>query len=312
MRKLVVSEFLQDEYLDLLMARFEVVYDPDMYADRPRLLEQVADAQAIFIRNRTRIDDELIAAARKMQVVGRLGVGLDNIDMGACAKAGIRVIPAVGANAVSVAEYVIGAMLVLMRGVYGMTPSMVVGEWPRQGHAFGRELLGKTLGLVGLGSIARHVAARASSFEMRIVACDPYISEQDPVWQNIERMELGQLLSNADVITVHTPLNEQTRNLIDATALDRMKPTAILINTSRGGTVDEVALARALRNGVIGGAALDVFASEPLGPDPASTFADVPNLLLTPHVAGNTHESVDRVARMIVTEVLKVLEEGRP
>jgi (S)-sulfolactate dehydrogenase len=307
MRKLVVSEFLQEEYLDLLRAGFDVEYDPDLYSDRPTLLEHVADAEAILIRNRTRIDAELIAAATQMRVVGRLGVGLDNIDMEACAEASLEVIPAVGANAVSVAEYVMGAMLVLMRGVYGMTGSMVAGEWPRQGHAFGREVLGKVLGLVGFGSIARHVGARARSFEMRIVAYDPYLPETDPGWLAAERMELRELLGCADVVSIHTPLNEQTRNLIDGATLQLMKPNAILINTSRGGIVDEIALADALRTGVIGGAALDVFASEPLGPGPASNFAGLANVLLTPHVAGNTVESVDRVARKVVTEVLEAL-----
>ena len=307
MRKLVVSEFLQDEYLDLLRARFEVEYDPDLYSDRPRLLDQIADAEAIFIRNRTRIDAEFVAAAKEMRVVGRLGVGLDNIDMDVCAAAGIEVIPAVGANAVSVAEYVMGAMLVLMRGVFGMTGSMVAGEWPRQGHAFGREAMGKVLGLVGFGSIARHVATRARSFEMRIVAYDPILPASDPAWLTAEPMELRELLGLADVVSIHTPLNEQTRNLIDSATLGLMKPTAILINTSRGGVIDEVALADALRSGVIGGAALDVFSSEPLGPDPASNFAGLANLLLTPHVAGNTIESVDRVARIIVSEVLAAL-----
>jgi (S)-sulfolactate dehydrogenase len=307
MRKIVVSEYLQDEFIDLLRAQFEVVYDPDMYWDRPRLLVEVAGSEAIFIRNRTRIDAEFLASATGIRVVGRLGVGLDNIDMGACSDKGVEVIPAVGANAVSVAEYVMGATLVLIRGVYGMTGSMVAGEWPRQGHAFGREASGKTLGLLGYGSIARHVASRARAFDMRIVAFDPYLPESDPAWLTAERMELHQLLESADVVSVHTPLNDETRNLIDGDTLRLMKPTAIVINTSRGGTVDESALADALRNGVIAGAALDVFASEPLGPEPASNFAGVPNLLLTPHVAGNTVESVDRVAMKVVTEVLQNL-----
>jgi (S)-sulfolactate dehydrogenase len=307
MSKLVVSEYLPDGFLDVLRQEHDVVYDPDLHADRPRLLEKVTDAAAIFIRNRTRIDEELIAASRSMRVVGRLGVGLDNIDMDACARAGLRVIPAVGANAVSVAEYVLGAMLVLTRGVFGMTESMVAGEWPRQGHAFGHETMGLTLGLVGLGTIAREVAARATSFGMRIVAHDPFLPETDPVWQSSTPLSLEELLTVADVISLHVPLDAGTRNLIDARSLALMKPSAVLINTSRGGTVDEAAVAEALRNGALAGAALDVFASEPLGPEPASTFAGVPNLLLTPHVAGNTHESVDRVARKVVTEVLEAL-----
>lgn len=307
MRRIVVSEYLQEQFLARLRDDFDVAYDPDLYADRPRLLERVADAEAIFIRNRTRIDPEFLAAAKKMKVVGRLGVGLDNIDMEACAGAGVLVVPAVGANAASVAEYVIGAMLVLTRGVFGMTPSMVAGQWPRQGHAFGRELMGKTLGLVGYGSVARHVATRAAAFEMRIVAYDPYLPDDDPAWQSAQRADLDELLARSDVVSLHTPFNTETRNLIDSSALGKMKRGSILINTSRGGIVDEVALATALRDGVIGGAALDVFAFEPLGPDPAATFAGLENLMLTPHVAGNTHESVDRVAEMITNAVLEVL-----
>ncbi|MDH3262271.1 MAG: hydroxyacid dehydrogenase [Acidimicrobiia bacterium] len=307
MRQILVSEYLPEEHLSRLRVGFEVVYDPDLYADRPRLLEKVADAVAIFTRNRTQIDAELLAAGRKLKVVGRLGVGLDNIDMEACSVAGVVVVPAVGGNAVSVAEYVIGAMLMLVRGVFTMTGSMIAGEWPRQGHAFGRELKGMTLGLVGFGSIARQVAARAAAFEMRIVAHDPFIPSDSPAWQAVERVELDELLAEADVVSLHTPLTEQTANLIDWSALEKMRSSALLINTSRGGTVDEAALAGALRNGIIGGAALDVFASEPLRSEGAATFTGLTNLILTPHIAGNTYESVDRVARMIVAAVLEVL-----
>jgi (S)-sulfolactate dehydrogenase len=305
--KVVVSEFLPEPHLERLRQSFEVVYDPDLYADRSRLLAEIGEAAAVLIRNRTRIDQELLDAAPGLRVVGRLGVGLDNIDLDGCVGAGVTVIPAVGANAVSVAEYVIGAMLVLVRGVYDMTPSMVAGEWPRQGHAFGHELSGKTLGLVGLGSIARQVAMRAVVFEMRIVAFDPFLPDGDTAWGTVGKVNLETLLSTSDVVSLHVPLGEGTRNLIDAAALALMRPTAVLVNTSRGGIVDETALAAALRHGSIAGAALDVFATEPLGPKPAATFAGVPNLLLTPHLAGNTEEAVDRVASMIVAAVEEAL-----
>jgi (S)-sulfolactate dehydrogenase len=305
--KVVVSEFLPEPHLERLRQSFEVVYDPDLYADRSRLLAEIGEAAAVLIRNRTRIDQELLDAAPGLRVVGRLGVGLDNIDLDGCVGAGVTVIPAVGANAVSVAEYVIGAMLVLVRGVYDMTPSMVAGEWPRQGHAFGHELSGKTLGLVGLGSIARQVAMRAVVFGMRIVAFDPFLPDGDTAWGTVGKVNLETLLSTSDVVSLHVPLGEGTRNLIDAAALALMRPTAVLVNTSRGGIVDETALAAALRHGSIAGAALDVFATEPLGPKPAATFAGVPNLLLTPHLAGNTEEAVDRVASMIVAAVEEAL-----
>lgn len=307
MTKVVVSEFLPAPHLERLRQSFEVVYDPDLYADRARLLTETKDAAAVFIRNRTRIDQELLDSAPGLRVVGRLGVGLDNIDLERCDEAGVTVIPAVGANAVSVAEYVIGAMLVLLRRVYDMTPSMVAGEWPRQGHAFGHEILGKTLGLVGLGSIARQVAVRAAAFGMGIIAFDPFLPDDDTTWATVGKVDLETLLATSDVVSLHVPLGEGTRNLIDAAALALMKPTAVLVNTSRGGIVDETALAAALRRGSIAGAALDVFSTEPLGPEPAATFADVPNLLLTPHLAGNTEEAVDRVASMIVAAVEEAL-----
>ena len=307
MTKVVVSEFLPEPHLERLRHRFEVVYDPDLYADRTRLLAEMGDAAAVFIRNRTGIDQELLDSAPGLRVVGRLGVGLDNIDLDGCAGAGVTVLPAVGANAVSVAEYVIGAMLVLVRGVYDMTPSMVAGEWPRQGHASGHELLGKTLGLVGLGSIARQVATRAAAFGMGILAFDPFLPDDDAAWGTVGKVELETLLSTSDVVSLHVPLGEGTRDLIDAAALASMKPTAVLVNTSRGGIVDETALAAALRRGSIAGAALDVFSTEPLGPEPAATFAGVPNLLLTPHLAGNTEEAVHRVASMIVAAVEEAL-----
>jgi (S)-sulfolactate dehydrogenase len=304
---ILVSEYLPDEYVELLRTRHEVMYDPDLCTDRGRLLDKMASVEAIFIRNRTRIDGELIAAGPDLKVVGRLGVGLDNIDMSVCEQSGVRVISAVGANAVSVAEYVIGAMLVLVRGVYGMSPSMVAGEWPRQGHAFGFELMGKTIGLVGFGSIAREVATRAAALGMEVTAHDPFLSDDDPVWRTVRSADMETLLTSADVISLHVPLTDETRNLIDSGVLGQMRPTAVLINTSRGGMVDETALAEALLEGRLGGAALDVFAAEPLGPEPAAVFAGIPNLLLTPHVAGNTRESVDRVARMIVEKVLEEL-----
>ncbi len=306
MRRIVVSEFLPEENLARLRDGHEVIYDPDLYGDRSDLIEAVATAAAILVRNRTRIDLGLVTAAPELRVVGRLGVGLDNIDMEACSRAGVTVIPAIGANAVSVAEYVMGAILLLSRGIFGMTESMVAGEWPRQGHAFGRELKGKNLGLIGYGAIAREVASRALAFGMNIVAYDPLLSEDDS-WGAVGQVELDELLLAADVISLHVPLSEGTTNLIGVAELEMMRPGALLINTSRGGIVDEPALANALRDGRIAGAAVDVFAVEPLGPEAAALFVGLENVILTPHVAGNTEESVDRVAGLITEAVLDLL-----
>lgn len=309
MKRILVSEYLPDEHVARLAEQHDVVYDPDLWSDRPTLLNQGTETVAILVRNRTRIDQELLSAAPQLQVVGRMGVGLDNIDMPACAAAGVTVIPAIGANSVSVAEYVMTTMLVLVRQVVTMTESIVAGDWPPRPRAYGRELMGKTLGLVGYGTIARYVAARASAFGMTILAYDPYVDEHDPAWDRAERSELPRLLTEADIVSLHTPLTPDTRNLINAAAFERMKPTAILINTSRSEVVDEDALLDALREGVIGGAAIDVFPTEPLPREEAAKYAGLDNLILTPHLAGNTAESVDRVARMTVDAVLAQLED---
>jgi (S)-sulfolactate dehydrogenase len=251
----VVPEFLPESHLELLRRQVDVIYDPDLYADGSRLLEALKGASAILIRNRTRVDEALLGACPTLRVVGRLGVGLDNIDIEAAQRAEVDIYPAHGGNAVSVAEYVVGAMLILKRGVFSMTPSMLEGNWPRQGHAFGHELNGKTLGLVGFGTIAREVATRARAFNMRVLASDPYLPADHDVWSTtgVEKVELAELLSNAHVLSIHVPGEDKTHHLIDAPSLARMRPDAVLINTSRGGIVDEEALASALSKEQIAG-----------------------------------------------------------
>jgi (S)-sulfolactate dehydrogenase len=303
----VVPEYLPAKNLETLAEWVEVVYDPDLHADREELLAAVAAASAVLIRNRTIIDVAFLQSSPTLRVVGRLGVGLDNLDVTALERAGVELVVAHGGNAVSVAEYVIAVMLVCQRGVFGMTRSMLAGQWPRQGHAFGRELKGKTLGLVGFGSIAREVAKRAAGLEMQILAHDPYLSYDEDVWGSVQRVAFDELLARSDVVSLHVPLNEQTRGLIDAPALAAMRADATLINTSRGGIVDERALAAALRSGTIGSAALDVFSIEPLGPEAGAVFEGLDNIVLTPHLAGNAVEAVDRIAGSIVEAVLDVL-----
>jgi (S)-sulfolactate dehydrogenase len=306
----LVPEYLPARNLATLAERAAVVYDPDLHSERGRLLEAVTEASAILIRNRTIIDSAFLQSAPALRVVGRLGVGLDNVDVAALERAGVELVVAHGGNAVSVAEYVIAAMLVSQRGVFGMTQAMLAGQWPRQGHAFGHEMKGKTLGLVGFGAIAREVAKRASGLEMQIIACDPYLAGDETVWDGVEPVAFDELLTRSDVASIHVPLNDETRGMIGARALSAMKPTATIINTSRGGIVDEVALADALRSGSIGSAVLDVFSVEPLGPEAAAVFEGLDNLVLTPHLAGNATEAVDRIASSTVEAVLERLAPG--
>ncbi|WP_290428119.1 hydroxyacid dehydrogenase [Ramlibacter albus] len=293
---IVVTEFMDEGGLARLREAHEVTYDPKLVDDPARVLALAPQAKALVVRNRTQVRGELLGALGNCKAVGRLGVGLDNIDVEGCGARGIEVIPATGANARSVAEYVIAAAMLLLRGAYSSTAAVASGQWPRDPLSNGREISGKVLGLVGYGAIGRLTGELADALGMTLLAHDPAIAGSVP---------LDNLLANSDVVSVHVPLTESTRNLFDASRIGRMKRGAVLINTSRGGIVDEVALATALRSGALGGAALDVFAQEPLRAAPH--FDGVPNLLLTPHVAGLTSESIVRVGDVVATGVLRVL-----
>jgi (S)-sulfolactate dehydrogenase len=305
--RIVITEFMDRAAVDELAARFDVRYDPDL-VDRPAdLTGAMASADALIVRNRTQVRAGLLDGAPKLRVVGRLGVGLDNIDVAACAARGVEVIPATGANARAVAEYVIAVAMLLLRGAYAATADVASGAWPRPALSNGRELAGKTIGLIGFGGIGRLVGCLARALGMRAIGQDTQLSADAPLWHVEDTLPraLDDLLAEADVVSLHVPLAPDTRHLIDAGRLARMKADAILVNTSRGGVVDEEALATALRAGRLGGAALDVFEQEPLGA--GSPLAGCPNLLLTPHVAGVTRESNERVSSLIARRVADAL-----
>jgi len=307
MKKIVITEFMDAESVQALAAHADVHYDPALVDDSRRMAEVAADADAVIVRNRTQVRGDLLASWRRVRVIGRLGVGLDNIDVTACEERGIRVIPAAGANALAVAEYVVGTAMLLLRGVYQSSDKVAAGAWPRTALSGGREISGKVLGLVGFGGIGRLTAQLARGLGMRIVACDPVLPPHDPAWAQCaaECLTLEQLLSQADVVSLHVPLTPDTVNLLDAQCISRMKKGAILINTSRGGIADEAAVADAIRSGHLGGAAFDVFGTEPL---PSGTaWSGCQNVILTPHVAGVTAEANVRVSSFITGEVAKAL-----
>ena len=308
MADIVISEFMDEAIVRSAFAGRDVIYDPTL-VDRPAdLAAAVADARALVVRNRTQVRGALLAAAPRLRVVGRLGVGLDNIDVDACKARGITVRPATGANDVSVAEYVITAMLVLLRRAWFATPDVLAGRWPRM-STIGGEVSGRTLGLIGLGAIARETAHRARAMGMNIVAHDPHLAPGHDAWRLAARRELEALLAEADVVSLHVPLTTETRHMLGTGNLARMKRGAILVNAARGGVVDEAALAETLRSGHLGGAALDVFEREPLDAAGAQVFAGVPNLLLTPHIAGVTEESNVRVSDVTARAVLAELRD---
>jgi (S)-sulfolactate dehydrogenase len=305
--RILITEFMDERAVALLAAQHQVQYQPLLVDDEAGLLAAAPAVDALIVRNRTQVRGPLLQALERCRVVGRLGVGLDNIDLPACEARGIRVIPATGANAASVAEYAIAAAMLLLRGVYGATPEVAAGRWPRTALSHGRETGGKTLGIVGFGDIGRHTARLAMGVGMRVIAWRGRRERHDPLFTaaDVRALDLDELLAEADVVSLNVPLTPHTRGLIDAGAIGRMKRGAVLVNTARGGIVDEIALAEALRNGRLGGAALDVFEAEPL--PHSAHFEGCPNLLLTPHVAGVTQEANERVSFMIADAVLQAL-----
>ena len=308
MKKIVITEFIDEAAVASLRMAFNVVYDPTLVDDAARLMAEVPDADAVIVRNRTQVRGELLAACAQATVIGRLGVGLDNIDVAACEARGMQVIPATGANALAVAEYVIGTAMVLLRGVYLSSQAVASGQWPRAALSSGREISGTCLGLVGFGGIGRLTARLAQGLGMRVIAHDPMLAPGSPVWQEtgVQCASLDELIAQADVISLHVPLTPGTANLLSAQRIAQMKRGAVVINTSRGGIADEAAVAAALRDGRLGGAAFDVFEPEPLGA--GTPWEGCPNAILTPHVAGVTAESNVRVSTLIAAAVARALK----
>lgn len=307
MPRIVVTEFIDERVLPALRAKHDVLYDARLVDDPARLRKEVASADALIVRNRTQVRGELLSALDRCRVLGRLGVGLDNIDVPGCEARGIKVIPATGANALSVAEYVIAAAMLLLRGAYQSSSAVAAGQWPRPALSSGRETAGKTLGLIGFGSIGQLTAKLARALGMTVIAFDAMMDRDHPAYASLGVAPAGldEVIASADVVSLHVPLVDGTRDLFDARRIGAMKRGAVLINTARGGIVDEPALAAALKSGQLGGAAIDVFGEEPL--PVAAHFADCPNLLLTPHIAGLSVESNERVSFLIADKVLEAL-----
>ncbi|MEM5387277.1 hydroxyacid dehydrogenase [Paraburkholderia phymatum] len=303
---IVIPESILPNAIEKLTLEHSVHYDPDLVGKPDELLRAVETADALIVRRLTQVKGELLSAMPRCKVVGRLGVGLDNIDTLTCSARGIAVIPALGANARSVAEYVIAAAMMLLRGAYHSTEEVVDGAWPKERLNLGREVAGKTLGVVGFGSIGRVTAELAEAVGMQVVVHDVSDSN-DPVGVRYRRLSLESLLACSDVVTLHVPLTEQTRALMDTARIRGMKPGAVLINAARGGIVDDEALVAALRTGHLGGAAIDAFEREPLVASPQ--YRGLKNLILTPHIAGVTRESEARVTELVVDRVLEVLRE---
>jgi len=302
--KVLVTETIAEGGIDIFRNAedIELDYRPGLKGDE--LLRAVADADALITRSGTAVTPELVSAGTKLRVVGRAGVGLDNVDVAACTARGILVINAPTANVMSATEHTMAMLLALCRNVPEAHASVKRGEWTRS-KFIGVELNGKTLGIIGLGRIGKLLTARARAMGMQVIAYDPYIAPN--VFENAgaQRVTLDELLAKSDVVTVHTPLTEETHGMLGAAEIAKMKDGAIALNIARGGIWVEQALADALNAGKLYGAAVDVYENEPPGPDHPLLHAK--NIIVSPHIGANTREAQDRVAVQTAENVVEAL-----
>lgn len=307
MIRILVADPLEAAGLAILRAAGAEVIEP-AGGDRARLPELLAGADALIVRSATRVTRELLAGAPRLRVIGRAGVGVDNIDVDAAAERGIRVVNAPTGNVLAATEQTFALLLALARRVPAADASMKRGEWDRRSYR-GVELAGKTLGIVGFGRIGQRVAARARAFEMMIVACDPKIDPAVAARLAVPLLALDDLLRISDVVTLHTPLDGSTRGMLDAGRIARMKPGALLVNCARGGLLDEAALLAALEAGRLAGAALDVYDEEPT---PRRELVRHPHVVAAPHLGAQTREAQVRVAIETAERVVAALAELVP
>jgi D-3-phosphoglycerate dehydrogenase len=306
--RVLVCDSIDPEGITLLQEHATV--DVKTGLSEPELVDIIGNYDAVIVRSGTRISARVIdAAGKKLQVIGRAGVGTDNIDVDAATRHGIIVVNVPTANTIAAAEQTIALMMALARQVPQARDSLQQGRWERKKFV-GVEVRNKVLGIIGLGRIGSEVAKRAQGLEMKIIAYDPYVSADHAARYDVQFMELSDLLQQADFITLHIPLTAGTQNLINDETLAMMKPTARLINCARGGLIDEEALLKALDEGRIAGAALDVLSEEP--PRPDHPLLKHPKVIVTPHLGGSTEEAQAGVARDIAAQIVDVLEGRLP
>ncbi len=307
MFKVLVSDPLAAEGLAVFAAEsdFEVDNRPKIPADE--LKEIIKDYDALLIRSGTKVTEEIVQAADRLKVVGRAGVGVDNVDIPAASRKGIIVMNTPGGNTVSTAEHSIAMMMSLARNIPQANEAMSAGKWDRKKYS-GTELKGKTLGVIGMGRIGTEVIKRANGLEMKVLAFDPFTSPERAHQIGAELTDLDKIYQEADFITVHTPLNDQTRNLLNAETFAKMKDGVRIINCARGGIVNLDDLAGAIDDGKVAGAALDVYETEPPPPDMA--LRKYPQVILTPHLGASTSEAQINVAVDVAKQVVELLKNG--
>lgn len=309
MTTILITEQMAGAPLEALKAKFDVTYLPALWQQRGQLLEQVSKAQALLVRNQTQVDAEVLARATNLKVIGRAGVGLDNIDLEAANAEGIVVSYSPGANANAVAELTIGLMVALSRRLLSAHEHTRKGGWDRM-KFLGQEISGRCLAVIGCGAIGRLTAQKAGAMGMRVVGYDPFLTQSHPsiASSGIALVPFSQAVAQADFVSCHVPASAQTKEMFDAQCLSSMKTGSFFINTSRGNVVNEAALTSVLVSGHLAGAALDVRTVEP---STIGVLETLDNVILTPHIGGLTLEAQEAVLQMICSDVHEVLE-GRP
>ena len=303
MIKILITEFINDNSLQNLKKNFEVHYDEKLWNQAENLIKFIQNFDGLIVRNKTKVTKDLLDNAGNLKFIGRLGVGLDNIDTEYCKNKKIHVQPATGMNADSVVEYVVSSSLSLIKKIPLFNNGTIKGEWPRT-KIKSEEINGKTLGLIGYGSIGKKVSKYCSNLGLNIIAHDPYLKDQTNE-NNAKFVELNQIYEMSDIISLHLPLTDLTKNLINKVSFSNMKQNPIIINTSRGSIINEDDLIDAYNNNLISGFALDVFENEPIQDSLYNKINESMNCILTPHISGITSQSNERVCNFIANRTVE-------
>jgi len=302
--KVLITDEVAKEAIEKLKEKHEVVFK-ELRGEE--LAKEIADYDALMVRSATKVTADIIRAAKNLKVIGRAGIGVDNIDIEEASRHGIYVVNSPGGSTRSVAELSIGMMFALARKITKADASMKRGEWAKK-KLKGIELQGKVLGLIGSGRIAQEVAKIASCLGMKILVYSPHCTPEKARSMNAELKTIEEIFSESDFISLHVPLTKETHHMIDANLLSKMKPTAYLINCARGGVVDEDALYEVLKKGAIAGAAMDVYENEPY----SGKLAELDNIILTPHIGASTKEGQIRAGVICAEQIMKVLDGKQP
>ena len=307
MPKVLISDALSSAAVQIFKDRgIEVDFQPNLGKDKEKLAELVGNFDGLAIRSATKVTSKILDKAKNLKVIGRAGIGVDNVDIPAATAKGVIVMNTPFGNSITTAEHAISLMLALARQIPEADTSTRAGKWEKN-RFMGVEIYGKTLGVIGCGNIGSIVADRGIGLRMKVIAYDPFLSEERALALGVEKVELDELLRRADFVTLHTPLTDKTKNIIDAAALKKMKKGVRIINCARGGLVDETAIAAALKSGQVAGAAFDVFIEEPATDNP---LFGLPNVVCTPHLGAATSEAQENVALQIAEQMSDYLLRG--